>query len=380
MAYRGKRIDTDVHHIWSNPSELIDYLPERWREYMRMPARGTHAVDPPVMLHPVPHGIHTRIDALPFDGSPAGSDYELLRVQLLERFAIERVVLSFDIGQTPGIANTELATEMVRAANRWQVEKWLSHPDERLYGGVLVPTQSPDEAAAEIRRVGSHPRVCEVVLVSSALGRAFGDPIYHPIYEAAAEMDLTIGLHIGGEIFYPGTAQVVAGGPPNTRLERHSLHMQPSQRHIMSFIVNGVFEKYPSLRLIVKETGLGLYPWLLWEMDGVYDELKIESSWVKRRPAEYFFDNVWVSTQPLDESPSPQQLIDLLDTVEGFAGRLCFSTDYPHHDADEPAHDDRLLPESWWERVYFDNPAKAYGWTDLKQPAVVGAHAGGATR
>jgi predicted TIM-barrel fold metal-dependent hydrolase len=217
-----------------------------------------------------------------------------------------------------------------------------------------------------------------VVLVSSGLGRAFGDPVYHPIYEAAMEMDLTLGLHIGGEIFYPGTAQVVAGGPPNTRLERHSLHMQPSHRHLMSFITHGVFEKFPNLRMIIKETGLGLYPWLLWEMDGVYDELQIESSWVRRRPSEYFFENVWVSTQPLDESPRPQQLIDALSTIDGFADRLCFSTDYPHHDADEPVHDDRLLPEEWWERVYFDNPAAAYGWTGLVHNVPAASVAAGA--
>lgn len=377
MPYDGKRIDTDVHHLWKSPAALIEYLPAKWRDYIQMPERGNHPVDPPVMLHPVPHGIHVRIDALPQDGSPAGSDYELMRLQLLERFSLERVVLSFDIGQTPGIANLELAVEMCKAANRWTIDTWLDHPDKRLYGGILVPTQSPEAAAEEIRRVGSHPRVCEVVLVSAALGRAFGDPVYHPIYEAAAEMDLTLGLHIGGEIFYPGTAQVVAGGPPNTRLERHSLHMQPSQRHIMSFITHGVFEKYPNLRLLIKETGLGMYPWLLGEMDGVLDELKIESSWVKRAPSDYFFSNMWVSSQPLDEAPKPRQLIDLLDTVDGFADRLCFSTDYPHHDADEPAHDDRLFPEHWWDRVYFDNPAAAYGWTDLKQerrqPAVAGA-------
>jgi uncharacterized protein len=365
MPYAGKRIDTDVHHLWKSADVLIDYLPKRWRDYMRMPERGKHAVDPPLMLHPVPQGIARRLDALPADGSPAGSDYELMRMQLLDKFNLERVVLSFDIGQTPGIANLDLAVAMCRAANDWSIDLWLGRPDDRLYGGILVPTQSPVEAAAEIRRVGGHPRVCEVLIVSAGLGRAFGDPVYHPIYEAAAEMDLTVALHIGGEIFYPGTAHVVAGGPPLTRLERHTLHMQPSQRHLLSFITHGVFERYPRLRLIIKETGLGLYPWLLPEMDGIYDELRTESSWVRKRPSDYFFSNVWLSTQPLDESPQPRQLIDLLETVDGLADRLCFSTDYPHHDADEPGHDDRLLPDRWWDRVYFENPARAYGWSEL---------------
>jgi predicted TIM-barrel fold metal-dependent hydrolase len=199
--------------------------------------------------------------------------------------------------------------------------------------------------------------------VMSGLGKPLGDPIYHPIYEAAAELDLSIGLHIGDGLFLPAGAHIAAGGLPTTRLEKHDLHMQPTHHHMMSFIVHGVFEKYPDLQLVVKETGtLGYFPWLLSEMDATYDMLRRESSWVRRRPSDYFRSNMWLTTQPFDESPRPRQLIDLLNGFEGFEDRLCFSTDYPHHDTDDPITIDRRLPQSWWQKVYYDNPVRAFGW------------------
>jgi predicted TIM-barrel fold metal-dependent hydrolase len=224
---------------------------------------------------------------------------------------------------------------------------------------MLVPTQDPDEAAAEIRRVGGHPRIVEVLLAVNGMGKPFGHPVYHPIYEAAAEHDLTIAIHIGAENLVPG-AQPNAAGIMSSRFEQHSTNMHPIQTHLSSFIVNGVFEKYKNLRLLLIEAGVAWAPWLLWELDAHYKALQAESPWLRRLPSEYFRDHVRMSTQPLELSPRRNQLIDFLETFGGFDEILCFASDYPHWDFDNPTYIASRFPKSWLPKVFHDNAASLY--------------------
>src|SRR5262245_64619379 len=83
-------------------------------------------------------------------GSPPGSCSRVMTEQLLEPSGASRVVLGYDSGMLlPVHSNHFLARELVRAANNWSVERWLSGQDDRFYGLILVPNQMPEEAAAE---------------------------------------------------------------------------------------------------------------------------------------------------------------------------------------------------------------------------------------
>jgi uncharacterized protein len=235
-----------------------------------------------------------------------------------------------------------------------------------------VNTQVPEAGAADIREFGQHARMSEALLVADGMGKPFGHPVYDLIFRAAAELDIPVAIHIGGDTFLPGGAatHTAAGGLPNTRFERHSLQMQPVQHYVTSFLVHGVFEKYPSLRLIIKETGIAWLPWYFWELDAAEPILRAESSYIKRRPSDYLRKHLRVTTQPLEEPPQFEQLIELLESVGGIEDMLCFSTDYPHHDTDEPDHIARRLPDAWWDKVFYMNALAAYGW----RPAPLKAH------
>jgi uncharacterized protein len=363
VTYDGPRIDADVHHNWASEDDLLAYLPDRWRDYLR---GGRHPLAPPAIFNPAPNGITSRLDAFPAGGGPPGSDLELMRRQLLDPFRLSHAVLSFDTGPQPAIANRELSVELGRALNRWSIDHWLSGQDDRLYGSLLVNTQLPEAGAADIREFGRHPRMCEALLLANGLGKPFGHPVYDPIFRAAAEMDLPVAIHIGGDTFLPaGTGtHTAAGGLPNTRFERHSLQMQPVQHYLASLVVHGVFERYPGLRLIVKETGIAWLPWFLWELDAAEPILRRESSHVRRRPSEYLRRRMWVTTQPLEEPGRSEDLVELLESIGGVEDMLCFSTDYPHHDTDDPDHVARRLPPAWWESVFHRNALRAYGWSE----------------
>jgi predicted TIM-barrel fold metal-dependent hydrolase len=138
--------------------------------------------------------------------------------------------------------------------------------------------------------------------------------------------------------------------------------------HLTSLIVHGVFEKYPTLKVLAMECGLSWIPWLIWNLDDNYRVLKRESPHLRRLPSEYFREHVLFSTQPLELSPEREQLIQVLDAFGGMEDMLCFSTDYPHWDADDPRYVGGRLPRAWRSKVFYENARKLFRWSAASQP------------
>jgi hypothetical protein len=355
-VYSGPIIDCDVHHNWASERELLPYLPAHWRDFVTERPHGRYPLTPRGGGRSYQHmnGLPYRIDALGPNGIP-GSDYPTVKEQLLDAYNIDRVIVGFDIGFQQGITNPELSVVACKAANDWCIDKWLSLPDERIRGVVMIPTQDVEVAAAEIRRVGRHPRMCAVLMVFNGMNKPFGHPVYHPIYQAAVEMGLPIQIHSPINRGYPG-------GDPLTRMEWHSLGGGTMAPHISSLISFGVFEAFPDLRMLSVEVGVTWLPWLLGNLDARWDELKRESPLVRKLPSEYFREHVKMSTQPLEMGTRDHELVDVLETFEGIDDLLCFSTDYPHWDADDPLYIARKLPQAWLPKVMWRNARDIYGY------------------
>jgi predicted TIM-barrel fold metal-dependent hydrolase len=123
-----------------------------------------------------------RYDAIPPGGGHPGSDYALMREQLLDRYNLDYAILNGEEAiEISTLANPHYASALARACNDWMLERWLPR-DARFKGSLVVAPQDPVGAAQEIRRMGSHPDLVQV-LVSSGAQRPYGDPFYHPIWE-----------------------------------------------------------------------------------------------------------------------------------------------------------------------------------------------------
>jgi uncharacterized protein len=360
-TYTGPVIDCDIHHDWASPADLHPYLSEGWRDYVTRSDGAHHVPMTPTEIHPNPGGVF-RDDAFPPEGGPPGSSYPLMKEQLLDPFQVERGLLTFGGGTyVAALANPYYAAEVARAANDWSLDHWLDGRDPRLYGTVLVANQLPDEGAKEIRRVGGHPRIAAALLATNGIGKPFGHPLFHPIYEAAVEMDLPVAIHAAGESFASMRLSPVGSGVPSLYLEHHTLVPQGLMTHLVSLIVHGVFERFPSLKILLVEAGVAWIPAVLWRFDMDYRGLRRETPWLRRHPSEYFYEHVRITTQPLELPPRREQLIELLRLIDADE-ILCFSSDYPHWDTDSVAHVAAYLPAEWHERVFRDNARRLFGW------------------
>ena len=347
-------VDIDCHHGWKTSDEVLAYLPERWRDH----AAGAFPQGPAWKAnHLNTPGGGRLADSRPDDGSPPATSLELTREQLLDRYGIWRAVLTFNIGGHAIMPNPDYSIALARAAHDWNADTWLTW-DDRLYGVAAPPIGQPEEAAKEIRRIGSHPRIVATLLTGCPLGVPYGHPVYHPIYEASAEMGLAIDMHAGGTPF-----DRQAGGLSETHTGAVTGNANDAMHHITSFIVHGVFERFPSLRLLVKEHGTTFLPLLAWRLDKNYEVLKQESPWVKKWPSEYLREHVKVGTQPLEVDPDDDVTHALYDAIEGASEMFCYASDYPHISFDTPDYVVRHLPSGWADNVLLNNACAHYGWS-----------------
>jgi predicted TIM-barrel fold metal-dependent hydrolase len=382
-TYSGPIIDSDVHHNPRSEDDFIRHLDPNWRDYVlrggsldqapgdaNRPIGATNGFAaragrlklgvPFPFQHPR-GGVNKRLETFPPNGGPPASDYETLRLQLLEPFRIECAILAFDgIASYAANPNPYFADALVRAINDWILEDWLSIPDQRLAAAIFVPTHIPETGVEEIRRLAKHPRVVEARLPWNGLAKPYGHPNYHPIYAAAADHGLVVSMHINGAEGFMNVAHLNAGGYAGNYLDYHTLAAQSTFNHVASFITHGAFEKFPDLKVLLVETGTTWIPWLLWTLDSQYKALRRESSWVKKLPSEYFREHFRVTTQPLEVPDDPQQMVDLFEAFGGMEDLLCYSSDYPHWDSDDPRFIASKFPAHWHHKVFYENAHRLY--------------------
>jgi len=319
-------IDCDLHNELPALETLYPYLPDHWVDYCNESAfRGPDAND-----YPKNAPITARPGAKPEKGAP-GSDLDLLRQQALDTpdWQVEIGILNCAY-RVASVHNPDLAASLATAVNQWQVEHWLEK-EPRLRASIVVPSQTPERAAQEIERWGEHPGFVQVVLPVRA-DAPYGNLRYDPIYAAAAKHDLVIGIQYGGAPGHPSTAV----GWAVSYLEEYAGMASVFQSQVISLIVEGVFDRFPTLRVALIEGGFTWLPSLMWRIDKEWKGLRHNTPWVKRPPSAYMRDHIRLTTQPLDgptEARSLRQIIEQMDSDE----MLMFASDYPHWQYDAPA-------------------------------------------
>jgi predicted TIM-barrel fold metal-dependent hydrolase len=349
-------IDCDVHQNFDHVQDLVPWLDPAFRDYVVHGGYGGYSLPNYPWLHP---SGFMRDDARPADGGVPGSDYELLRQQLLDAFDVEFAILTGEeILSVSAVPHAQLASALATAYNRWLVEEWLPR-DPRLKGSLVIAPQDAPSAVQEIQRVGKHPDVVQAI-VSCGSAAAYGDPRYHPIWAACAELGLPVAMHVGAEGL-GANAPPTATGYPSYYLEWHTLLPTTAMSHLVSLVAQGVFERFPGFRVVVVEAGVAWLPGVLWRLDANWRALRAETPWVKELPSETVRRRVRLTTQPLEQPQAVDQLSGVLGAIEGLEEMLMFATDYPHWDFDEPEQVARRLPAAWRDRVMSENARDFYG-------------------
>ena len=340
-------MDVDVHPTPRSVDEIRDRMPMPWRDRYTGERRS-------FFNNPV-HG--SRLDSVPPGGGPKGSDPAFLRKQLLEEYGVAYAILiarTFcNIHPDPDYGNAIAA-----AHNEWLAETWLGayNDDGAFKGSITVNHHDPQHAVEQIERWAEHPHFVQVTTDSGARA-PLGQRQYYPIYEACERHGLPLSVHPGTDGM--GINIQPTPGYPTRYIEWHCTMSLAFQAHLVSFLTEGVFERFPRFRLVMVEGGVAWIAPLLWRLDSYWKSLRREVPWVRRPPSEYVRDHVRLGTQPLERPDRDAHLLQLLEMMD--AERiLMFSSDYPHWDFDSPSRAFPRLPETTREAIFSGNARALY--------------------
>lgn len=347
-------IDCDIHNAVPSGDALAPYLSSRWRSYMEMIGSRTYSPYVAGYVYPkVSPAGGSRLDSWPPSGGLPGSDLGFMREQLLDAYDIDYGILNC-LYRAAEQRNEEYGAALARAVNEWQVEHWLER-DARLRASIAVPFESPELAAAEIERAAEHDGFVQVLLfprTKEPLGRRR----YWPIYEAAVRCGLPVGIHFASTTAAP----ITAAGWPSYYIEDHTVMSMAFQAQVTSLIMEGVFERFPELKITLIEGGFAWMPPLMWRLDALYHRLREEVPHLTRLPSEYVRDHMRMTTQPMEEPAHPPHLLQLIDQLG--PEMLMFSTDYPHWDFDNPHRAFQVkLPPELEAPIMYGNAQRFYG-------------------
>jgi predicted TIM-barrel fold metal-dependent hydrolase len=317
-------VDADVHPVIP-ASLLLERLPARWRDHSE---RYGRRLTPHVgELYPRAANAGVRADSWG-EGIYAypGSDPKIAKTQLLDEYGVDFAILNcadlFIAHEIP-----EYAYALARTMNDYLADEWLDF-DERFVGAVIVPIDCPEVAAAEIERWADDDRWVQV-LIPTSTEEPLGSPKYRRVFAAAAEAEMPVAIHLGGYDPHRGT------GWYSYYIEEHVAYSVAMESQLLSMVCDGLFDELPDLRIVLSECGVAWAVSLGWSLNRGWELLRETAPRIQRRPSEILHDQVWFTTQPIEEPKDPA---DFLRAVEhGRLGdRLLFSTDYPHWDFDSP--------------------------------------------
>jgi predicted TIM-barrel fold metal-dependent hydrolase len=348
-------IDCDIHPMLRSRRSLFPYLSQRWRDHLDSygPSTRQPFVDSPAYPKWTP--ALSRKDSWPPAGGPPGSDLAFMREQHLDPLGIDIGILQVLFPSAKDQRNLGLGAAMATALNDWQVAEW-TEPEPRLRAAIAIACDDADSAVGEIRRCAARRDFASVFMTPRSI-EPIGRKRYWPIYRAAAEAGLPIGLHTGGTNGHP----VAAGGAPSFYIEDQHANAMTMQSTLASLVFEGVFDAFPSLRFVMIEGGFGWAPSCVWRMDKYWARMRDEVPHVQRPPSEHVRERVWFATQPIEEPERRADLRELCDWI-GW-DRIVFASDYPHWDMDDPreAFKTSLTPAQH-RAVFTDNARAAYGF------------------
>ena len=232
-----------------------------------------------------------------------------------------------------GLADKGLAGAMCHAVNRWLVEEYLVADPKRLKGVGLIPCQDAAVAPRELEYLARSRAVC-AMLPTNVYGINMGDRRFDPIYAAAQEIGMPLAVHpqTGHDGEY-GRWGVMGAG--SERMEKYSyVHMTafPFELMIalMHMIGEGVFDRFPSLRVAYMEGGAGWLPFWSERLDEHQEKLRPQWPELRRRPSEIIAGEQVIFTCEPEERTLPM----VLDQIG--AGQVMYASDYAHWDCEFP--------------------------------------------
>ena len=342
-------IDCDAHIVVPSIKTIMPYLDAYWRQQFLN--RGIDKLSWNLTSDPPNAPISGRPDWRPTNGKP-GTDLARMRKGALDAFGVTNAIATCIWGGA-ALHSEDMAAVVCTAVNDWVTKEWLDK-EPRLRASIVVPLNNPELAAEEIERRAGDPRFVQVTMFvagETPLGKRHN----WPIFRAAEKYGMPVGVHAGSLYHHP----MMTNGYGSYFLEDYVAQAFAFESAVLSLVSEGVFAKFPNLKVVFQESGVTWLPACLWRFNKTWRGVRAEIPWVKKPPKDIVRDHIRLTTQPFDEPDGAGRLERFCEMMDSDR-MLLFSTDFPHWHY-EGTDALPLDPKSALaRRVLFDNALETY--------------------
>jgi predicted TIM-barrel fold metal-dependent hydrolase len=213
------------------------------------------------------------------------------------------------------------------AFNRWLEDDWGYAYRERIFAAPMLTLVDVGAAVEELTRVldadarivciKGGPAHCPTGLISPA------DVRFDPFWDLVNESGVTVGIHSGDagygrylndwEPF--GDFEAFRQSPLRSVLSSD----RPPFETMAAFLCQGLFDRFPKVRVASIEAGAGWVPLLLKKLEKVYSQMPGS---FRSDPIEQFRQHVWVAPFYEDDLGALKESLG--------TGHILFGSDWPH--------------------------------------------------
>jgi predicted TIM-barrel fold metal-dependent hydrolase len=252
------------------------------------------------------------------------------------------------------VTDPELAAAHCRAYNTWALEICSTHRN-RLFPVGHLTLRHPAASVQELHRLAKAGVRTVFVGAIPVEGKSFGSPDFDLVWATAQELDMAVGIHLVVHRNFVGHDWYMDRRPGFMYLSMNAI--QDPRMALTTMVYDGVFERFPRLRVSTIEAASGWVVEWLDRFDYRYSYMG-HSCQMKRPASAYFERNIWISADPTERLLP--YMVELLGDHKFFIG-----SDFPHAEGfvDPIANARRALvklPEKSVDKILGENAARFF--------------------
>jgi predicted TIM-barrel fold metal-dependent hydrolase len=237
------------------------------------------------------------------------------------------------------------------AYNRW-IAEYCSVDPVRLMAAGQTAMRSPEEGISDLETMKAMG-MRGVMMPGEPQVEDYDSPVYDEFWDACVDLGLVPSFHI---LTSSSDALNRSRGP---KMNNFLSIIRGNQDIMGMFVLGGVFERHPRLKVVCVEADAGWAPHFMYRMDHAYNRhRKWLTANIARTPSEYFREHIYLTFQ--DDWVAFRNV----DQVNWH--RLCWANDFPHSDSTWP-WSQQLLDEQTLQltaeqtrAILCDNTAELY--------------------